>query len=139
MKYLLNLFFLLTIIIFNISCDHFDSLPIINNSKRYIFYDCSYDSIPDFPSRGKKEFYENNKTFPNDTNRNTLIGSWKRYVKESKYKKLFVFIYDYDTLKKYNNIDTVKQKRLYVKRYAYSYEDLESMNWTITYNDTINK
>ena len=48
------------------------------------------------------------------------------------FEKVMVFVFDAQVLET-TPWDTVKAKYLVLKRYDLSLQDLESMNWTITY------
>lgn len=58
--------------------------------------------------------------------------AWIQYVRNSPHKKLFIFVYDYDTLLKYNNIDTIRAKRLF-KELSFTEKELNDINWHIEY------
>ncbi len=49
------------------------------------------------------------------------------------FRKVMVFVFDAQVLETTPPWDTVKAKYLVLKRYDLSLQDLESMNWTITY------
>lgn len=63
---------------------------------------------------------------------------WHNYIANGKNKKLYVYLFDTDTLKKYNGIysmeDIVNQHK-YLKLLSYSESDLNKINWQVVYKD----
>lgn len=62
----------------------------------------------------------------------TYYGAPSEGLFDDKVDTLSVFIFDAKVLES-NSWDTVKAKYLVLKRYDLSLDDLEKMNWTITY------
>jgi len=111
-----------------------DRLKIKNNSQENIYYDFSYD----YPDTSIDHYYPRN-----DPNVYLVkSNSEKKYTSRAKWEAVFgseipsdtllLFIFDSYVLETIP-WDTVRKKYLILKRYDLSYDDLERMNWTITY------
>lgn len=125
---------LLALILFT-GCDFADNrLQIVNNSSSAISYDYSTSGEIN-PDSNRMFWYLSNQILPNKSQRVTLLGSrnmWVKEIENSKTKRLSIFIFSVDTLKKHENIDFVLKKHLYEK-IDYSINDLEKNDWTINY------
>lgn len=119
-----------------ISCDYNDNrLNIKNNSNETIIFNYSSDTIfetanPEIINNLKKD-----PIFPDELVEKDMRGSkigWSKVIYNSKNKKLNVFIINYDTLDKYNDLDYIKNNKLF-ERYEYTEEYLNKNNWIITY------
>jgi hypothetical protein len=69
----------------------------------------------------------------------TILGTkdpWHKYIDAGKTEKLFLYIFDIDSLKKFNNSysmdDLINQKK-YLKILSYSEKQLNEINWKIRY------
>jgi hypothetical protein len=58
--------------------------------------------------------------------------SWDKYFETLPYDTLSLFIFHTDTLNMYS-WDEIRDDYKILKRYVFSYDDLERMDWTITY------
>ncbi|PTS94217.1 hypothetical protein DBR11_23865 [Pedobacter sp. HMWF019] len=128
-NYLIILLFLIS------SCtwDPGDSiLQVVNHTGHDVSIEWEKDSIPSYPAFNKTEYYLENPTYNNDTLSAGESGrfGWKRFITQSKNKKVNLFVYKMDSLRKYNSIDYLNEKRIY-KRYSYTKEELEKCNWIV--------
>jgi len=115
------------------SCDYSDSkLMIKNHSKKTIAIQSNIDTILNSAYLGKVPYYETIKITPNDSAYQFLPGkdAWKWEARNSKNKKLNIFIFDLDTLRKYNDMEFIRINKKY-KRYEFTEEELNKCNWTI--------
>lgn len=116
------------------SCDYYDSrLKIINKDNSAICVETFLDTLPDYPSANQPEAYLSHIILPNDTSEQTIPGSsgeWIREVNRSKNKKLNVFIYQADSVRRYHNMDSLNQKRRF-KRLSFTLDELNADNWTV--------
>lgn len=135
MKSYISLYVFL-IIISLISCDFTDNrLKIKNNSNETITFEYSSDTILQTDDTDRINNLKRDKIFPRELCDEDKPGSkneWSKVIYDSKNKKLNVFIIDYDTLLKYNDLNYMKNNRLY-KRYEYSEAYLNKNNWIISY------
>ena len=116
------------------SCDYHDSrLKIINKNNSAICVETFLDTLPDYPSLNKPEYYLSNIILPNDTAEQTIPGSpdeWTREVDRSKNKKLNLFIYQADSVRTYYNMDSLNQKKRF-KRVFFTLDELRAANWNV--------
>lgn len=116
-------------------CDFADNrLQIVNKSSIAISYDYSTSGEIN-PDSNRIFWYLSNQILPNKSQRVTLLGSrnmWVKEIENSKTKRLSIFIFNVDTLIKYENMDFILKSNLYEK-FEYSISDLEKINWTINY------
>jgi len=122
------------VILFTISCrddeNCHDSISIVNNSDKAIYFDNSY-RYPDTtlytnPTLDKSYFKMEEHSSKFDYYRNCLEGDFDFTP------KILYFIYDAETLET-TPWDTVCKKYMVLKRYDLSIADLQRMNWTLTY------
>jgi hypothetical protein len=107
-------------------------LKVVNNSKDMIYADF-YQSYPDTTLSSNSHFDgEILKARPNDTI--TLIrgGSWENAFSSDITEKLMVYVFDAEIIED-TPWDTVKANYMVLKRYDLSLQELEKMNWTISY------
>lgn len=125
-------------IFFAATCNHEDenchkSIDIINNSDDAIYFDYSL-SYPDTltlypnPSLDPGYFKIAGHSSQNDINRDCFEGT----LITNPEGKIMYFVYDATTLET-TPWDTVVKYYMVLKRYDLSLEDLQGMNWTITY------
>lgn len=106
-------------------------LEIINLTKHDIAVFWSPDTIPEYPSINDTEIYLRNQIMAgNAASQPADDGNWPKFVRNSFNNKLNLFIYNIDTLKAYNSIDTLIIKKLY-RRLEYSMEELDQLDWKI--------
>jgi hypothetical protein len=123
----------ISVLIFLSACDYYDNrLRIVNHTKSKITVGTYNDTIPDFPSAGKTEFYLRRLAEPGDTLEVTEIGKngWPFVIARSWNKKLNLIVYSVDSLLKYQSIDTLIKKEIY-ERYEFSEEELKTKNWVV--------
>lgn len=121
------------VLMFLSACDYYDNrLQIVNRTNGEITAGTYSDTIPDFPSIGKTEFYLRIRTVPDDTLELTAIGKkgWPFTIARSKNKRLNLIVYSVDSLRKYQSIDTLIKKRIY-NRYEFSEQELKDKNWIV--------
>jgi hypothetical protein len=107
------------------------SLFIVNNSKNAIYFQLSplYSDtliLDSNPSSGGNEFKVEGASHKSDTYNGCVEG--KFYYED----KIRYIIYDARTLET-TPWDTVVKNYLILKRYDLTLQDLDSLNWTITY------
>jgi hypothetical protein len=116
-------------------CDYNDGrLQVKNSGYIDIAVEFSKDTVP--IGNNLVEYFISQAIAPGKTERFLMPGNniaWSNYIQISKNKKLNVFVYDLDTLKKYQNMDSIRHKKLYIKRIKISEEELNQKNWIVTY------
>jgi len=123
-------------LLFLSSCiyESFDSrLKIVNQTTGDFSLDYSIsDTIPEYPSLSKTAYYLSDTVGRKDTmSLDEADGKdWPFAIDGSKTKKLNLFIYSLDSIKKYKEIDTLINRKIY-KRLEYSKEELEKSNWIV--------
>ncbi len=101
-----------------------------------------------YSNRVNKQLTENNIAYyisdenviqPDSTYDITILGRnnpWHQYINEGKTKKLFLYVFNVDSLKKFEGVysmdDLINQKK-YLKVIKYSEEELNKINWKITF------
>ena len=124
----------LVIILLFISCSDWDTrLILINKSNKiirehYQLMDLN-DSIPDLTSCDKTNLYD---VRPNSEEILRTQNKWNLYLKGQPNKILRIFIINEDSLLKYGTCKIFKDQ-IFMKRYDLTYEDLEKLNWRVTY------
>ncbi len=120
------------------SCDvHDERLKVVNLLTAEITLSPQLDTVPQFPSINKTEYYLSDTLYPEDTARLIQEGmedAWPFFISESVNDKLNLFVYNVDTLKKYQSIDTLIRRKLYT-RYSRSKNELEKSDWIVIIND----
>lgn len=129
--------FLLSIIILT-SCDFLnngkDTINFINSSPNEV----SVAHLHTDSLFNHTEFYISNCVLPNNSYKLELVDydAWIRLIEKNEDKKLKVYIFLTDTLKKYRKDFTIKQLILlqkYDSILKYSEQDLDELNWKIIY------
>jgi len=128
-------FYIVLIIVLFSSCvyDPIDKrLLVVNHQTNDIVIYWNSDTIPEFPSVNHTEVYLTNYGIrSNDSLWVPEDGAnWPKYLDSAINKRLNLFVYNVDTIKKYNNIDTINIKKRY-QRLEYSKQQLEKLNWRI--------
>lgn len=121
------------VFLFQIGCDFNDGrMQVINNSQHTIAVEFSTDTT--FISKNKVEYYLSNSIAPEMTRQYLKRDKkgWSNFVKSSVDGKLSLYIYNIDTLRKYMDIDYIKENKIYNLR-EYTLEELEKDNWIIKY------
>jgi hypothetical protein len=114
-------------------CDYSDSkLMIKNHSKKTIAIQPFEDTIINSSILSKVPYYETIRFYPNDSAYQFLPGkdAWKWETRNSKNKKLNIFVFDLDTLRKYNDMEFIRLNKMY-KRYELTEKELNNSNWII--------
>ncbi len=128
---------LLACILMSTSCgrdedDHY-GIMFVNNSDKEVFVRADWwypDTVITFgnPARAENEYL-----VAAHSNSNHPLSSSESYEKGfSFHERFMVFVMDAELVRN-TPWDTVKSKYLVLKRYDLSFDDLDSMNWTITY------
>ena len=132
-----NKIYLLGIIILFFSCDYVDNrLTISNKSTNTIIFVTSLDSSLVCWEVQHLEVYLSKKVLPQKKMTDIFPGStteWSKYINRSTNEKLNLFIFDMDTIHKYENWCSIITNKRYVKRYSLTEKELDSMNWIVTY------
>ena len=135
-KYYYIVLYFIFLIFLTYSCDWDDNrLKIENNSPNPICYEIQTDSILKIPSVNDKGFYLDQKIMPGKTRTYYKAGKtrvWEDFIAKSESKMLYVFFFNYDTVKK-NNWDTLRKYRKYLRMEYFSIDDLIRNNWRIKY------
>jgi len=107
-------------------------LKVINKSDKTI--DVDYSKVfPDTTINSVPYFYHNaGKATPNGTVTLVRGGTWENAFKGDIHQKLIVFIFDASIVDS-TPWDTIRKKYLILKRYDLTLEDLQKVNWSITY------
>ena len=107
-------------------------LKIVNNTAYQFFVDYNVEGIPQYPSVIDIDNCFDHPVKINDTVRILEYTSkpWPQFFKRSKNDKLNLFIYNLDSLKRYNSIDTLIKKKIY-KKLEYSQQELERLEWIV--------
>lgn len=119
------------------SCVEYDRrLKIINNTSHAINVEWEADFNPTYPSINKTGYYLANPLFPNDTLDavEDARDGWDRFFSNSKTGKLSIFIFNADTLKRYNSIDMLILNKMY-KRLVFTKDQLEQIGWDVEITD----
>jgi hypothetical protein len=114
-------------------CDYSDSkLMIKNHSKKTIAIQPFEDTIINSSILNKVPYYETIRIYPKDSTYQFLPGkdAWKWETRNSKNKKLNIFVFDLDTLRKYNDMEFIRLNKMY-KRYEFTEKELNNSNWII--------
>ncbi|MBF9238599.1 hypothetical protein I2I05_14425 [Hymenobacter sp. BT683] len=114
-------------------CDYYDSrLSIINESRSAICVETYKDTIPEDSNTNQPAFYLSHEISPGDTSRQTIPGkeAWVVEIATSKNRRLNMFVYQSDTVRKYRNMAILKKKRLF-QRISLTQEQLERNNWLV--------
>lgn len=128
--------FLILISFLLLSCDYTENrfITIKNDSKNNILcfiskVDINYiASISEMSSA--TEINKNEFAFLVPITR----GNWEDYIEKCDIKKARVYIIAKDSVDKYGWKDIYK-KGIYNKKYLFTIQDLENINWEITYSD----
>jgi hypothetical protein len=106
-------------------------LEIVNQSDFVISVNGGGDN-----SFGDVGYYLTQKIEPQQSKRITSFNGWETEIKANTNKKLVIYVFSIDTLKKYMDQLEVKEivrLRKYNARYAYSKEQLDSLNWKVVF------
>lgn len=123
------------------SCDPTDNrFTIVNETERPLFYTTSpFDTI-----EGKSPFQEfliisNNDTVwvdsdcfikPKGEKKKLVMSDWEEMIENNFNGKIYVFIFDADTLQKYT-WDDIKRNNKFVHKYKFGVEELKKVDWKV--------
>jgi hypothetical protein len=65
-------------------------------------------------------------------------NAWHDYIQEAEPKKLFIYVFDLDTLRKYDSADLVRNVRdehKYIEKMIFSEVELAKQNWKIVFKE----
>ncbi len=110
-----------------------DKLKIKNESDKIIVVVTSTDSMA--KTQNMVEYYFENQIESNSEKSILRRGSWDVEILRSYNNKLNVYLYDVDTLKKYQDMKIITKNDLHIKRYSLSKEDLVQTNWRIIFKE----
>lgn len=131
---------LLSIIsLFFLSCADWDGrLILINKTNQTIRYHYELmninDSIPDL------SYCERTNLYNARENREVQLmtqNKWDLYLKGQLDKVLRIYIINEDSLSKYGTCEVFKQQ-IFMKRFVFTYDDLEKIKWRVVYDGNIN-
>jgi hypothetical protein len=129
--------FVLIILNCIISCDPVSSrLKIQNNSEIAIWAVYGTDTLCPSESTNSIQYFLDNQVLPKDVRSLKIIGGkndWEYYIDRCINKKLNVFVFPIDTIKKYGYSLSTKELK-FIKRYSYSKNELDSIEWLIVFN-----
>ncbi len=108
------------------------SLNLNNTSNDTIAYTYNIgninDTVPDLEYCDESQLYE---ILPNSSEDIAAQFKWKKAI--GSVNILHYFIYSLDTIKKYGLCKTLKNNKQ-LKRFDLNHDELEKMNWRITYD-----
>jgi hypothetical protein len=116
------------------SCgDSWDSsLQILNRSKRTINYQTSDDSM--IATFNHPDLYLQRCIPPDSIRRATIYYiTWNLYIDSSYNRKLNIWFFDTDTIKKYMDMDYIMKKKLFIKKMEISKSELVKRKYIITF------
>jgi hypothetical protein len=125
----------------NCTCEkdkYHEDVYIKNNSNMSIYYNYAFENYPDTAILDVDHVIINMpdlyKINPNESKRVFLRGrtKWEGIYNVAPLDTVMFFIFDAQVLET-TPWDTVQKYYLVLKRYDLSFQDLEQMNWTITY------
>jgi hypothetical protein len=108
-------------------------LKVINKSNMTIYAEYTMSPIDTLLQYRQSPFnHSPDKATPNRTISLGRGGSWENAFNEVANQKLRIFIFDASIVDN-TPWDTIKKNYMILKRYDLSLDDLDNMNWTITY------
>lgn len=133
-------YYICLIIITLMSCKSIDkNLMLVNYTKSSVWASISYD-YPDTTLKFDSFTNENSPRYPkccyNDSLQYIVLEpTWKLFSNlssDTSKNKIYVFLYD-SLLVETISPDTIREKYLILKRYEFTYGELEKMNFKIAY------
>jgi hypothetical protein len=133
LKYYKSLLIVLVFIVFSCTMDRWDSsLQIRNKSNRTIVFVTSMDTV--IYRFNNVEWYLVEPIRPDSLKHATLFNNdWNHYIDNSYNKKLNIYFFDTDTLRKYMNMDTIVRKNIFIKKMEITKAELEKRKFIITF------
>lgn len=133
MKKILQIALLIALQVFY-GCDYYDHrLVVINKSEHPISAEDFRNLYPRAEDFNSADYYIETEILPNAKGNLMKSGrnAWQASVESNSNKKLNLFVFNTDTLRKYNDMDYVLDNKLY-SVYSFTLEELENMNWEVT-------
>lgn len=131
-------YFFILFILLTTSCDYVDNrLNIKNNSENRISVEVCQDSTLTINDVNHIEYYLSNFIEPDKEINESIVGGkneWDNFICSSTNKKLNIFFFNLDTLKKYNDFNIIISNKMY-QHYEFTKQELEQLNWQITYSE----
>ena len=133
-RYLISISFLLFACTMEPAGDY--RLRLVNHTSYQFGVDYNFDTIPQYPSVINTDFYFDHPVKISDTIKmlEKSYKPWSQFFKRNKTNKLNLFIYNIDSLKKYDSIDTLIKRKIY-KNLKYSEQQLKKLNWIVVVKD----
>ena len=117
-------------------------LSMKNNSNRIISILYSNKTAPDSNENNIAYYLSDQNLLKPDSSRNIIIlggeNAWHNYIQKENAKRLFVYVFDVDTLRKYNgvySINDLRNNHKYLKMHSYSEQELKNSNWRIDFKN----
>ncbi len=131
-NYLLTLYLIFISLVF-FCCDKFENrfLYIKNDSKSAIV--CLITKKDLNLIRTGDDVLSVDLKVNKEGNLSTGKPSWERFIEKCDNQKLHFYIISQDSVDKYS-FDTVFRKNMYIKKYYFTIEDLEKINFKIRYD-----
>ena len=128
-------------LITSVACDPTDDrLTIINETNRPLFYTTSrFDTIEGGCPYERFIEISNNDTIwidsddflkPKSQKKHMILSNWEQVIPNNFNGELKLYVFDADTLIKYN-WDEIKRKNKYFSKYKLTIKELEETDWTI--------
>jgi hypothetical protein len=140
MKLILGIFFIMTTLL---SCEYLDNRIIITNNNNedihyFLFNKDSLKNLYEEDTISNLFYYTNyiDSLSPQEKKNESRLGAkneWEKIVLHGDSQKLFVFIFNIDTIKKYD-WKTIVTNEKYQNRLSFSLKELQSSNWNIVIN-----
>ncbi|AYL98582.1 hypothetical protein [Mucilaginibacter celer] len=112
-------------------------MSVINNSQARIAVEVSNDTTK--RTNNEIAYYISESIAPSDTSLISKSGenAWLEYIKQSKSKSLYIYVFSTDSLAKYQrggaDMSYLPGNKKYLKRLEYSLDELTATNWQIMY------
>lgn len=138
---LLMLLIIVLITFFVSGCDPTDNrFTIVNETERPLFYTTSpYDTIEGnspfqtfFEISNKDSVWIESDYFikPKGEKKKMVMSDWEEMVEKNFNGKIYVFIFDADTLQQYT-WDEIKRNNKFVHKYKFGVEELKKVDWKV--------
>lgn len=116
--------------------DKFDGriLTIENNSPNTIYGIMLNNNLESYTNLNSMGTLISDSIISNEKYSKLGTKLWKDYIDISDNKKLRLYIIEKDSVDKYG-WEGIQAKNIYNKKYTLDIDDLDSLKWTIEYND----
>lgn len=130
-----SIYVLILLMLTTTACDRIDNrLKIKNESLKTIVMVPSLDSI--IKSYSHVDYYYLHQVKPQMTESHDCgLDKWDFYILRSYNKKLNLYFFDVDTLKKYSDMDKIVKNKLWIRQMSISKEELEKNNWVVVFKE----